>query len=67
MTVGHLLFAAVMTVYMVVAVQFEERDLVAHFGKQYSDYQRRVPMFIPSLKPQAVSKEESDKSIALEG
>ena len=47
MTAGHLLFAAGMTAYMLVAVVFEERDLIAHFGRQYEEYRRRVPMFIP--------------------
>jgi protein-S-isoprenylcysteine O-methyltransferase Ste14 len=47
MTAGHLLFAAVLSGYMVLAVQFEERDLVAHFGEKYEAYRRRVPMFIP--------------------
>ncbi len=45
MTVGHLQFAVLMTAYMAIAVVFEERDLVAHFGEQYNAYQRRVPMF----------------------
>ena len=49
MTVGHLLFAATLTLYMVIAVWFEERDLVSHFGHEYADYQRRVPKFIPRL------------------
>jgi protein-S-isoprenylcysteine O-methyltransferase Ste14 len=47
MTAGHLLFASVLTVYMGAAALIEERDLVAHFGRQYEDYRRRVPMFIP--------------------
>ena len=47
MTVGHLLLAAGLTAYMLVAVVFEERDLIAHFGQHYEDYRRRVPMFIP--------------------
>ena len=47
MTVGHLLLAATLTGYMLVAVVFEERDLVAHFGRAYEEYRRRVPMFIP--------------------
>ena len=51
MTAGHLLFAIVMTGYMILAaVLFEERDLVAHFGKQYEVYQREVPRFIPRFK-----------------
>ena len=47
MTAGHLLFATVLTLYMAGAAVIEERDLVAHFGRQYADYQRRVPMFVP--------------------
>lgn len=47
MTVGHLLFAAAMTGYMLLAVVFEERDLVNHFGAQYEEYRRKIPMFVP--------------------
>jgi protein-S-isoprenylcysteine O-methyltransferase Ste14 len=47
MTVGHLLFAGVLTVYMVIAVYFEERNLVEHFGEAYAQYRRQVPMLIP--------------------
>lgn len=49
MTAGHLLFAATMTGYMMLAAVFEERDLVDHFGPQYTEYRERVPMFIPRL------------------
>ena len=49
MTVGHLLFAGLLTIYMVAASKVEERDLVAHFGNQYEDYRRRVPAFIPLM------------------
>lgn len=47
MTAGHLLFSAVITGYILVAVQLEERDLVAALGDQYRAYQRRVPMLVP--------------------
>jgi methanethiol S-methyltransferase len=50
MTLGHLLLAGALTLYMAVAVCFEERDLVGHFGGTYRDYQRRVPMFVPRLR-----------------
>ena len=47
MTLGHLVFAGAMTLYMVIAVRFEERDLVEYFGEAYRAYQRRVPKFVP--------------------
>jgi protein-S-isoprenylcysteine O-methyltransferase Ste14 len=49
MTGGHLLFAAVTTVYILTALQFEERDLRGYFGETYNEYRRRTPMFIPRL------------------
>lgn len=47
MTIGHLLFAAATTIYILIAIQLEERDLVKHFGDQYREYRRRTPMLIP--------------------
>ena len=47
MTQGHLLFAAVTTAYILVAIALEERDLVALFGDEYRRYQQRVSMLIP--------------------
>lgn len=49
MTLGHLLFAGTMTLYMVLAAHVEERDLVHYFGGLYQTYQRRVPMFLPRI------------------
>ena len=43
MTVGHLLFAASLTAYMMLAAIVEERDLVAHFGQLYEDYRAPCP------------------------
>ena len=50
MTAGHLLFASLLTVYMLVAVVFEERDLIVHFGEHYRSYCRNVPRFFPRMK-----------------
>jgi len=49
MTAGHLLFAALMTAYILVGVRFEERDLVEQFGDSYERYRQRVPMLMPGL------------------
>jgi methanethiol S-methyltransferase len=47
MTAGHLLFAVATTIYILIAIQLEERDLVKHFGAQYETYRQKTPMLIP--------------------
>jgi len=54
MSAGRLLFAGVVTVYILIAIQIEERDLVSHFGDQYREYQRQTPMIIPWRRPPKV-------------
>lgn len=49
MTAGHLLFAVGMTVYVLIAIGHEERDLVEVFGPEYERYQRDVGMLAPGL------------------
>jgi methanethiol S-methyltransferase len=47
MTVGHLLFAAVTTAYILVGIHLEERDLMDLFGDEYRRYRQRVGMLVP--------------------
>jgi len=47
MTVAHLVFAWATTVYILLAIPLEERDLVTAFGDEYIEYRRRTPMLIP--------------------
>lgn len=47
MTVGHLFFAVVMTIYIVIGIHYEERDLVRRFGDTYREYQQKTPMLLP--------------------
>lgn len=47
MTAGHLLFSIGTTGYILLAIQFEERDLLASLGDQYRDYRSGTSMLVP--------------------
>jgi protein-S-isoprenylcysteine O-methyltransferase Ste14 len=51
MTVGGLLFAGGLTLYILIGLRFEERSLRASFGSAYTDYAARVPALLPFLRP----------------
>jgi len=47
MTAGHALFSAGMSAYILVALRYEERDLVQHIGEKYERYRQQVPALLP--------------------
>ena len=49
MTVAHFFFALMTTIYILIAVKLEEKDLVTIHGETYQTYRRNVPMLIPFL------------------
>jgi protein-S-isoprenylcysteine O-methyltransferase Ste14 len=50
MTVAHLVFALGLTTYILVAIQYEERDLIS-VHPEYAEYRRQVPMLVPCVTP----------------
>lgn len=49
MTVGHALFAAVFSSYVILGISLEERDLIQQHGESYRAYRDRTPMLVPRL------------------
>ena len=49
MTLDHLLFASMLTVYIVVGVSIEERDLRQNLGEVYRSYAQRVRSVVPTF------------------
>ena len=62
MTVTHLLFALMTTAYILIAIQLEERDLVAALP-EYADYRKRVPMLLPGTKRRESESESESESV----
>src|SRR4051812_27969951 len=50
MSQGRLLFAVVTTLWILIAIRIEERDLVLFLGEPYQRYRERTPMLLPSFR-----------------
>jgi protein-S-isoprenylcysteine O-methyltransferase Ste14 len=61
MTLAHLVFALATTAYIVIAIQFEEHDLVAEHGAAYERYRRQVPMLLPGRRQPIADTTTVDK------
>jgi methanethiol S-methyltransferase len=61
MSVGHFLFALVMTGYILVAIPMEERDLSKLHGEPYRRWRDRTPAFVPRI---GASKPETAPPVA---
>lgn len=53
MTYSHAFMATGFTIYIIIGIAYEERDLLDVFGEQYADYRKRVGAFIPGIGKKA--------------
>jgi len=55
MSAGHVVLSIGMSLYILVGISFEERDLVRQFGERYRQYREQVGMLLPRLRSPAGS------------
>ena len=60
MTAGHLLFSVVITGYILIGIQLEERDLVQQFGDQYRRYRQHAAMLVPLPGRKFIGPKDAD-------
>jgi protein-S-isoprenylcysteine O-methyltransferase Ste14 len=53
MSYGHLLLSAGLSVYMLIAIRYEERDLTGYYGEAYTRYRSGVGMILPRFGKRA--------------
>lgn len=64
MTGAHLLFAVGTSAYILMAIPWEERDLVSVHGRKYERYRDEVPALVPSIRPYSDPAPERPESAA---
>lgn len=47
---SNLIAVAIIMIYTIIGIRFEERKLIREFGDEYKQYKKNVPMLIPYLK-----------------
>ena len=59
MTIAHLVFAIATTIYIFMAIQLEEKDLIDAYGDDYKRYKQQVPMIVPVRLGKGISSTTS--------
>ncbi|HKI90487.1 MAG TPA: isoprenylcysteine carboxylmethyltransferase family protein [Draconibacterium sp.] len=62
MTIGHLVFSAAMTIYILIGIYHEEKDLVRFHGNSYQRYREEIPKIIPFTSPISQKQKTRDET-----
>ena len=64
MSSGRFEFSALATLYLLVGLRLEERNLREELGPEYDLYCANVPMLIPRARPWRLPKRKTDPQVA---
>jgi protein-S-isoprenylcysteine O-methyltransferase Ste14 len=64
MTSGRIEFVALATLYLLVGLRLEERNLRRELGPEYDAHCANVPMLVPRLTPGRVPGHDADRQPA---